>query len=99
MSNRTFSVKHRLAKKEASHNILMDQVKRLFKDNTLNLSELSRLTDIPYMKLRRLLFYDAVWTVDEWFKFMVVCDAPKAMGKLYEHTQKIVARHHDRISK
>ena len=88
MPNDTLLVKSRFPEKFESHNILVGMLKKLYTTDKMNTAELSRLADIGYERLRRLLFDDAVWTVDEWFKVVVVTGSTDAIALFYESQQK-----------
>ena len=90
----TLDVKTRFPSKSKSHDILISKIKKVYKKDTLNVSELSRLTDIGYTRLRRLLFDDAIWTVEEWFAVLVICDAMGALPQMHRSTVKRLSNYH-----
>lgn len=90
----TVGVKDRSVNKGNAHHIIMSKIKKIYKMDTLNVSELSRLCDISYDRLRRLLFDNKmVWGADEWFKVMVVCGADGAVPQMYKSTRRDLAKY------
>ena len=89
----TYGVKERLIEKDTAHNILMKKIKSVYKDDKLNMNELSRLTDIGYSRLRRLIFEDATWSVGEWFRVIIVCGCDGAISQMHKNTKKELSKY------
>ena len=84
-------LKARFPRKTDSHNILIKNILRSYeadKDSEINMAELARLADIPYRRLSRLMLDDGVWTVEEWFRVIVVADASLAIEAMFSTTQR-----------
>lgn len=89
----TNGISERKVLKGIAHKVIMTKIKNIYKRDNLNVSELSRLCDIPYDRLRRLLFHDLSWGADEWFKVMVVCGAEGGVPQMYRTTLKELAKY------
>jgi len=94
MATGTYRVKSRIPSKDLAHNILLMKIKHIYKDDYFNVSELSRLSDIPYTRLSRLIFDDAIWTATEWWTIVILCDADGALAQMHRATTKRLANYH-----
>lgn len=97
MAEKKTKVDDRIIDKGITHNILMARIKKLYRNNSIGIGELSRLTGIEYFKLRRLLFDGTRdWSADEFFKMVIICNVDGAISAIYKAHEKDLARLHRR---
>lgn len=79
--------------KSEAHRIIMNRLIPSYKGRRFNLVEFARLADLTEARTRKLILGTGIWTVEEWFKVLVLLDKPAAMTQMYRYAKRDLSKY------